>query len=232
MPSQTQPRFRLLTVCGSLQARSANRAAIAVASAVATRAGATVDHYDRLADIPAFNADRDDEQIEAVEDWRRRVDAADAVLVAAPEYAGGVAGVVKNTFDWLVGSGNMYRKPVGVIAVGTSGGWHARQAVAQTLTWQGAYVVAELGIAAPRTKSDEEGRLTDVATVTAIAALTELLLGVTTMPADRPRRCCRPGRRLARHRLLASSLLCERIPVVSGAPDRDGASPRVFIPSG
>ena len=55
--------------------------------------------------------------------------------------------------------------------------------MAQTLTWQGAYVVAELGIAAPRTKSDEEGRLTDVATVTAIAALTERLLGVTTMPA-------------------------------------------------
>ncbi len=182
MPSQTQPAFRLLTVCGSLQARSANRAAIAVASSRASRAGATVDDYDRLADIPAFNADRD-EQIEAVEDWRRRVDAADAVLVAAPEYAGGVAGVVKNAFDWLVGSGNMYRKPVGVITAGTSGGWHARQAVAQTLTWQGAYVVAELGIAAPRTKSDEEGRFTDLATVTAIAALTELLLDVTTMRA-------------------------------------------------
>ncbi len=75
-----------------------------------------------------------------VEDWRRRVDSADVVLVAAPEYAGGV-------------------------------------------TWQGAYVVAELGITAPRTKSDDEGRFTDVPTVTSILSLTELLLDAAAMPA-------------------------------------------------
>jgi hypothetical protein len=75
------------------------------------------------------------------------------------------------------------RKPVGVISAGTSGGQHARQAMAQTLTWQGAYVVAELGMAAPRTKPDDEGRFTDVPTVTAISSLTELLLGAAAMPA-------------------------------------------------
>ena len=118
-----------------------------------------------------------------VEDWRRRVDTADVVLVAAPEYAGGVAGAVKNAFDWLVGSANMYRKPVAVITAGTSGGRHARQAMVQTLTWQGAYVVAELGITAPRTKSDDKGRFTDASTMAAISSLTELLLDAATMPA-------------------------------------------------
>ena len=170
-------------MCGSLQERSANRAAIAVASSVAGAWGATVDDFDSLADIPAFNADRDDEHIAVVEDWRRRVDTAAVVLVAAPEYAGGVAGAVKNAFDWLVGSGNMYRKPVGVISAGTSGGQHARRMMTQTLTWQGAYVVAELGITAPRTKSDDEGRFTDAPTLAAISSLTELLLGAAAMPA-------------------------------------------------
>ena len=183
MHNQTQPGVRLLTVCGSLQERSANRAAIAVARRVAAGWGATVDDFDRLADIPAFNADRDDEHIAVVEDWRRRVDSADVVLVAAPEYAGGVAGAIKNAFDWLVGSGNMYRRPVAVITAGTSGGWHARQALAQTLTWQAAYVVAELGITAPRAKSDDEGRFTDVPTVTTISSLTERLLDAAAMPA-------------------------------------------------
>jgi NAD(P)H-dependent FMN reductase len=145
--------------------------------------GATVDDFDRLADIPAFNVDHDGEHIAVVEDWRHRVDTADVVLVAAPEYAGGVAGAVKNAFDWLVGSGNIYRKPVAVIGAGTSGGRYARQAMAQTLTWQGAYVVAELGITAPRTKSDDQGRLIDAPTITAISSLTELLLDGAAMPA-------------------------------------------------
>ena len=183
MHNQMPPGVQLLTVCGSLQLRSANRAAISVASSLAFALGATIDDFDGLADIPAFNADRDDEHIEVVEDWRQRVDIADVVLVAAPEYAGGVAGAVKNAFDWLVGSGSVYRQPLAVISAGTSGGRYARQALAQTLTWQGAYVVAELGITAPRTKSDDTGRFTDVPTIRAISSLTELLLGSPAMPA-------------------------------------------------
>ena len=70
---------------------------------------------------------------------------------------------------------------MGVISAGTSGGQHVRQAMVQTLTWQGAYVVAELGISAPRTKSDEAGRFTDVPTVTAISAFTKLLLDAPAM---------------------------------------------------
>ena len=70
-----------------------------------------------------------------------------------------------------------------MISAGISGGRHARQTLAQTLTWQGAYVVAELGITAPRTKSDDQGRFTDVPTVTAISSLTERLLDAAAMPA-------------------------------------------------
>jgi NAD(P)H-dependent FMN reductase len=173
----------MMTVCGSLQHRSANRAALAVVSSVAVGRGATVDDYDRLAEIPAFDPDRDDERIDAIDDWRERITMADVVLVAAPEYAGGIAGAVKNAFDWLVGSASIYRKPVGLVSAGTSGGHFARQAMAQTLTWQGAYVVSELGIAAPRTKSDDEGVFTDVDTVAAIASLTNALIDASAMPA-------------------------------------------------
>jgi hypothetical protein len=56
--------------------------------------------------------------------------------------------------------------------------------MAQTLTWQGAYVVAQLGIASPRTKSDERGRLTDEATLAAIASLTHTLGGAPAMDSD------------------------------------------------
>ena len=176
--------MRLLTVCGSLQGRSANRGALAIATDVAAAGGATVEDFDRLADIPAFDPDRAAEPIEVIAEWRARVNAADAVLVATPEYAGAVAGAVKNAFDWLVGSGELYRKVVAVLSVGTTGGQHARRMMTQTLTWQGAYVVAELGIASPRTKSDDQGRLNDETTLAAIASSTRVLLRAPSMAAD------------------------------------------------
>jgi chromate reductase len=181
MSVDTLHEARLLTVCGSLQVRSANRAALQAASAVAVAAGATVDDFDRLADVPAFDADRAGAPIEVVDDWRRRAAAADVVLVAAPEYAGAVAGAVKNAFDWLVGGGELYRKPVAVLSAGTSGGLHARRMMTQTLTWQGAYVVAELGIVSPRTKFDGAGRVTHEGTLAALTSLTHTLLAAPTM---------------------------------------------------
>jgi len=176
--------MQLLTVCGSLQLRSTNRAALDVVSEVAAAAGATIDDFDRLVEIPPFDPGRIDDPIDVIDDWRRRTAAADAVVVAAPEYAGALAGVVKNAFDWLVGSGELYRKPVAVLSAGTTGGEHARRMLAQTLTWQGAYVVAELGIASPRTKSDEHGRFTDQATLAALSALTSAALGAPLLAAD------------------------------------------------
>ena len=171
---------RLLTVSGSLQTKSSNRGALDAASIVAMTAGASVDNFDRLAQIPAFDADRADEPIDVVDDWRGRVRGADVVLAATPEYAGAMAGALKNAFDWLVSSGELYRKPAAVLSAGTSGGLHARRMLAQTLTWQGAYVVAELGIDSARTKFD--GRhLNDERTATAIASLTRTLLTAVGM---------------------------------------------------
>jgi NAD(P)H-dependent FMN reductase len=173
--------IRIVTVCGSLQRHSANRAVLDVAGAAAVAAGARVDDFDQLASIPPFDPERDPSAIAVVADWHALVSGADAILVAAPEYAGALAGAVKNAFDWLVGLGSLYRKPVAVMSAGTSGGLFARRMMAQTVTWQGGYVVAELGVAAPRTKSDGEGRLTDAATVAAIEALAVTLVEAPTL---------------------------------------------------
>ena len=100
----------------------------------------------------------------------------DAVLIAAPEYAGGLAGVVKNALDWLVGTGELYRKPVAVLTAATTGGIEARRAMVQTLSWQGAYVVGELGIVAPRTKVDDDNTLTDEAALRTVIALVDGLI--------------------------------------------------------
>lgn len=166
---------QVLSVCGSLQERSANRAVLDVVGAAIVDEGAHVDRYDDLGDLPPFNPDLD-EPGDAVRDWRARIEAADAVVIASPEYAGSLAGVVKNALDWIVGSGELYRKPVGLISAGTSGGYHARRVLVQTLSWQGAHVVASLGIDAPKTKSDARGVITDRPTITDLAAFARLVV--------------------------------------------------------
>ena len=175
---------RVLSVCGSLQARSSNRAALEVVHAAARAAGASLDEYDALERVPAFNPDRTDDAEEVVTDWRARIAQADVVVIASPEYAGSLVGMVKNALDWIVGSGELYAKPVGLISAGTSGGYHARRALVQTLTWQGAHVVASLGIDGPRTKSDADGAFTDSATIAELEEFTALMLGVTRREGD------------------------------------------------
>jgi NAD(P)H-dependent FMN reductase len=180
MDEATRDPVRVLMVCGSLQSHSSNRAALDVAVGLATDGGAAVEMFDHLAELPPFDSARADEPDELIAAWRALVERADAVLVAAPEYAGGLAGAVKNALDWLVATGALYRTPVAVISAGTTGGPHALVDLARTLTWQGAYVVGALGIAAPRTKSDEQGRFTDAPTLAAIRALTDELLGAAS----------------------------------------------------
>ncbi|MGH9135021.1 MAG: NADPH-dependent FMN reductase [Ilumatobacteraceae bacterium] len=176
---------RLLTICGSLQQVSMNRAALDVVHAfAATIEGVSVDQYADLGQLPALNPDLVSDPGPEVSAWRRRVGRADVVLIASPEYAGSLAGSVKNALDWIVGSGELYTKPVAVLSAGTTGGWYARQALVQTLTWQGAHVVAELGIAAPRTKSDRDGRLTDETTIDAIHQVAAVLLDAPHLAPD------------------------------------------------
>ena len=140
--------------------------------------------FDGLRDIAPFDPLLVDEPDAAVSAFRDAVAAADAVLIAAPEYAGAVAGVVKNALDWLVGAGSMWGRTVGVACAGTTGGWFSRRDLAQTLAWHGALVVAHLGIAAPRTKSGADGRFTDEGTLDEIDRFTDDLLHRATLPRE------------------------------------------------
>lgn len=181
---------RVLLVCGSLQRSSANRAALDVARAVLSSSGVEVSAFGGLASIPPLNPDRGDDPGEAVLAFRAELGAADAVLIAAPEYAGAIAGVVKNALDWIVGSGDLYGKPVGLLSAGTSGGVLARRDLVRTLSWQGAHVVASLGIEAANTRSvnDSDGsrRITDPRTIDDIGALaSSLVAAVAQSPSER-----------------------------------------------
>jgi chromate reductase len=181
---------RILLVCGSLQRSSANGAALDAAGAALSASGVEVSAFEGLGSIPPLNPDRSDDPGAAVLAFRVAIGAADGVLLAAPEYAGALAGVVKNALDWVVGSGDLYGKPVALLSAGTSGGVFARRDLVRTLSWQGAHVIASLGIEAANTKSvigpDGSRRIIDPGTLAEIGALaSSLLAAVAQSPSER-----------------------------------------------
>jgi len=114
--------------------------------------------------LPHFNPDLDAKQIrpDAVMEWRRVLEKADAVFFAVPEYAHAIPGTFKNALDWVVGSGELIYKPVGVIngSPNGTGAGHVHAALRHTLELMTANVIPDacLNIAAISAAIDLKSR--------------------------------------------------------------------------
>ena len=92
--------MRVLGITGSLRRDSYNHALLREA-AERLPAGAELVEFDRLGEIPPYDADLDAETTpEPVAALRQAMRDADAVLVATPEYNHSIPGVLKNALDW------------------------------------------------------------------------------------------------------------------------------------
>jgi chromate reductase, NAD(P)H dehydrogenase (quinone) len=155
---------KILGICGSLQSSSTNAALLDVAQ---LRAPADVEVviFNALAHIAPFNPDLEPEP-PAVERLRALVRLADGVLIATPEYAHGIPGVLKNALDWLVGTGELYGKRVVVVSGAPSAerGAHARADLERTLRAQGADVLCSTTIAVPASARGRERAHPGIAT--------------------------------------------------------------------
>jgi chromate reductase len=104
----------ILAISGSLRAASYNTAALKAVQLLAP-AGVSVQLEGAIGMLPLFNPDLDNAGLALVDAWRARIDAADALLIASPEYAHGVTGVIKNALDWAVSMATFPGKPVALI---------------------------------------------------------------------------------------------------------------------
>jgi NAD(P)H-dependent FMN reductase len=134
----------LLTVAGSLRAGSSNAALLDAAARLAP-GSLTVSAFTALAELPAFSPDVEEGPgplPDAVSHWRAALAAADMVLISSPEYAHGIPGVLKNALDWVVGSGELVGKPVGLLNASAASQFAHPQLV-EVLTVMSAVVVPE-----------------------------------------------------------------------------------------
>jgi NAD(P)H-dependent FMN reductase len=137
----------ILAFCGSLRRLSMN-AALLRASARLAPAGRTVEIFAGIAALPLFNPDLEADLPPAVRALHAAVADCDALLIASPEYAHGVTGVLKNALDWLVSFEGFIDKRVAIFNASPRSA-HADASLREILTTMSAYIVADACLALP-----------------------------------------------------------------------------------
>lgn len=176
----------VLGVAGSLRQASYNRGLIRAAQEVAPN-DVVVEDYD-IGAIPLYNGDIEAREIpRVVRDFAERIRAADAVLIATPEYNFGIPGVLKNAIDWVsrpAVNNPLRHKPVALMgaAGGNFGTTRAQLQLRQVLaSGIDAYTLGkpDVLIARAGTLFDNEGNLRDEDTRERVRALLEALVDWT-----------------------------------------------------
>jgi chromate reductase len=124
--------MRVLGISGSLRRGSLNTALLR-AAAERLPAGVELVEFERLGDVPPYDEDVDPSSSsgkagvaaapEAVRELREAILAADAVLVATPEYNHSIPGQLKNALDWVsrpAGQSALNGKPAAAIGASKS----------------------------------------------------------------------------------------------------------------
>jgi NAD(P)H-dependent FMN reductase len=140
--------MKIAAISGSLRAGSSNTAALRAAARLVPE-GVEVILFDGIASLPFFNPDLDGDEVPApVGAMRALIGEVDGVLISSPEYARGVAGVLKNALDWLVGSQEFPDKPVALINTSPRA-THALAALTLTLETMSARIATDACVTLP-----------------------------------------------------------------------------------
>jgi chromate reductase len=171
----------ILGFAGSLRKNSYNKGLLR-AAASSMPEGVTLEIFD-LEGIPPFNQDFERQPPDKIKEFKAKIRAADALLIATPEYNYSMPGVLKNAIDWAsrpYGDNAFEDKPVAIMSasIGMLGGaraqYHLRQVFVtlymHALSWP------ELMITYAQEKFDENGNLTDEKTKTKVKELLENLV--------------------------------------------------------
>lgn len=173
---------------GSLRKNSYNRGLLRAAQELLPE-GMSLETYD-LSPLPLYNADHEvPNPPEIVKDFQAHILAADALLIATPEYNYSLPGVLKNAIDWAsrpIGPTNqlvLSEKPLGIM--GASGGNYGTTRAQYDLRKVAVFTnmfpfnKPEVLVTRAREKFDAEGNLTDQDTRQIVRAYLEALAAWT-----------------------------------------------------
>jgi chromate reductase, NAD(P)H dehydrogenase (quinone) len=130
--------INILGFAGSLRQGSYNRALLRTALDLVPE-GAKLEIFD-LDGIPVYNQDLEPQRPQKVNEFKAKIKAADALLVATPEYNYSIPGILKNAIDWASRppTENVFQgKPAAIMSASTGmlGGARAQYHLRQTFVF-------------------------------------------------------------------------------------------------
>jgi len=174
-------RVTILGFAGSLRKGSYNKALLHTAMELLPK-DSTLEIFD-LEGIPPFNQDFEAKMPAKVKEFKAKIKAADAIIIATPEHNYSIPGVLKNAIDWAsrpYGDNSFDGKPVAIMSASTGmlGGARAQYHLRQTFVFLNMYPInkPEVIVTFAEEKIDENGRVKDEATRKFISELLENLV--------------------------------------------------------
>ena len=171
-----ESNIKVLGICGSLRKKSLNMSALRAAGELMPQGMSMT--VAEIGDLPLYNQDVFDAGLpESVQRFCAEVRAADAVLIASPEYNFSVSAALKNAIDWgsRVPDQVFFDMPIAVFSAthGVLGGPRGQYELRRIFTsiWGHVLPRPEVFIGNASSKFDAEGRLTDEKTKEFLAAL-------------------------------------------------------------
>ncbi len=135
--------------------------------------------------IPAFNQDLEQNPPTRVKEFKRQIKAADAILIATPEYNYSIPGVLKNAIDWAsrpYGDNAFSGKPAAIMgaSIGMIGTARAQYHLRQCFVFLNMQAVNQPEVMIPfaQEKFDENGNLKDERTKESIRELLHALMNL------------------------------------------------------
>jgi chromate reductase len=169
---------------GSLRKQSYNRALLSAASEMIPDE-ATLEIFD-LEGIPPFNQDLEQQPPDKVKEFKTKIRAADAILIATPEYNYSIPGVLKNAIDWAsrpYGDNAFDGKAVAMMgaSIGMLGTARAQYDLRRSFVFLNMYPMNQPEVMVPfvQDKVDANGRVKDEKTRKKIKELLEGLVAWT-----------------------------------------------------
>ncbi len=175
---------KIFGFAGSLRKGSFNKSLLKAATELVPT-GTTLETLD-LDGIPPFNQDMESQPPEKVKEFKDKIRAADAILIATPEYNYSIPGVLKNSIDWAsrpYGDNVFADKPVALMgaSIGMLGTARAQYHLRQSLVFLNMHPINQPEVMVPfvEQKVDQNGRLTDEKTRAKIKEMLESLINWT-----------------------------------------------------
>lgn len=160
--------FNIIGIAGSLRKESFNHSLLETASEILRKENASLEIME-IGNLPYFSQDLEAEEFPAeAQELKNKIEQADGIIIATPEYNRSMPGVLKNAIDWTsrpYGQNAWVRKPVLVMGASIAG---TATAIAQshlkhTMLYLDALVLGQpefyLGNASE--KFDDNGKLKD-----------------------------------------------------------------------